>query len=73
MAWDLTTAKSHLNAWLTAELQVSSGQSYTIGSRSLTRANLSEISERIKFWQNEVKKLSNGRRGARVMRVVPRD
>ena len=39
----LEIAKKHLDAWLTAELEVTTHQSYTIGSRSLTKANLSEI------------------------------
>ena len=51
-------------------------QSYTIGSRSLTKADLSEIGERIKYWTNEVSRLENiEARGGRnrVFRVVPRD
>lgn len=72
----LEIAKKHLDAWLTAELEVTTHQSYTIGSRSLTKANLSEIREQIKFWQNEVARLENieKRHGRnRVMRAVPRD
>ena len=48
----------------------------TIGSRSLTKADLSEIGERIKYWMNEVSRLENiEARGGRnrVFRVVPRD
>ena len=48
----------------------------TIGSRSLTKADLSEIGERIKYWTNEVSRLENiEARGGRnrVFRVVPRD
>ena len=41
----LEIAKKHLDAWLEAELEVTTHQSYTIGSRSLTKANLSEIRE----------------------------
>lgn len=72
----LKIAQKHLDAWLTAELEITTHQSYTIGSRSLTKANLSEIREQIKFWNNEVAKLENiekkkGRN--RIMRVVPRD
>lgn len=36
----LKIAQKHLNAWLEAELLVTTNQSYTIGSRSLTRATL---------------------------------
>ncbi|MEA5041367.1 MAG: DUF6148 family protein [Oscillibacter ruminantium] len=72
----LKTAQKHLDAWLTAELEVTTHQSYTIGSRSLTKANLSEIRKQIIFWQNEVASLENiGKKNGRnrVMRAVPRD
>lgn len=75
-AYDLETAKKHLNAWLEAELAVSTGQSYQIGSRRLDRANLYQIREQIKYWKNEVEKieLSQRRKGKiRTMRAVPRD
>ena len=39
----LEIARKHLEAWLAAELEVTTHQSYTIGSRSLTKADLSEI------------------------------
>ncbi|OQP00864.1 hypothetical protein B1689_07535 [Geobacillus sp. 44C] len=74
MLWTLEEAKTHLRSWLDAELAVSTGQRYRIGTRELTRANLSEIKERIRFWSNEVARLEKGRKaGARVLRVVPRD
>lgn len=72
----LEIAKKHLDAWLTAELEVTTHQSYTIGSRSLTKANLSEIRKQIRFWENEVARLENiSKRGGRnrVFRAVPRD
>ena len=72
----LATAQKHLEAWLTAELEVTTHQSYTIGSRSLTKANLSEIRKQIEFWQNEVAKLENlkKRRGRnRITQAIPRD
>lgn len=72
----LQQAKEHLKAWLDAEIAVTTGQSYNIGSRSLTRANLYQIREQIKFWRNEVGKLESlsERKGKnRVMRIVPRD
>jgi len=74
MAWDLQTAKDHLNAWLEADLSVATGKEYKIGSRSLTRADVIEIKERIDFWRNEVSKLESGRKGGiRAYRAVPRD
>lgn len=72
----LKTAKNHLDAWLEAELACATGQSYTIGSRTLTRANLSEIRKTIRYWQGMVTKLENqATKGGRnkVYRVVPRD
>lgn len=73
-SWTLETAKEHLQAFLDAEITVATGQSYRIGSRSLTRANLSEIKERIQFWSNEVERLEAGRKkGIRAYRAVIRD
>ena len=72
----LERAKKHLDAWLTAELEVTTHQSYTIGSRSLTKANLSEIRQQIEYWRNQVARLENiEKRGGRnrVFRAVPRD
>lgn len=72
----LEIARKHLDAWLTAELEVTTNQSYTIGSRTLTRANLAEIRKQIEFWNNKVAALENiekhhGRN--RTYRAVPRD
>lgn len=72
----LKIARTHLNAWLTAELEVTTHQSYTIGSRSLTKADLADIREQIKYWDGKVSELENiEKRGGRnrVFRAVPRD
>lgn len=72
----LEIAKKHLDAWLTAELEVTTHQSYTIGSRSLTKANLSEIRKQIEYWSDQVARLEKiEKRGGRnrVYRAVPRD
>lgn len=69
----LEKAKEMLNAWLNAELAITTGQSYQIGSRQVTRANTSHIRKQINFWRSEVESLEKGRSGARVMRFVPRD
>ena len=72
----LEIAKKPLDAWLTAELEVTTHQSYTIGSRSLTKANLSEIRKQIEYWSDQVARLENiEKRGGRnrVYRAVPRD
>ncbi len=72
----LKEAKKHLKTWLDAENEIATSQSYTIGTRSLTRANLKEVRDQIKFWENKVDKLekeaaNKGRN--RVYRAVPRD
>ena len=57
-------------------IKESGNQSYKIGSRSLTKADLGQIRKQIEFWQNRVAQLENtGKRGGRnrVVRVVPRD
>lgn len=72
----LETAKEHLSAWLKAEMEVTTGQSYKIGSRTLTRANLTEIRNAIDYWNGKVNQLENvAKTGGRnrVRRVVPRD
>lgn len=76
MAFTVQIAEKHLNAWLEAEMAVTNGQSYTIGNRSLDRANLYQIREQIKYWNNELAKARNiqKRKGRnRVFRAVPRD
>ncbi len=72
----LETAQKHLDAWLEAELTVTMGQSYTIGSRVLTRANLTEIRNAIDYWNKKAIALDNAKKAGgrnRVRRVVPRD
>lgn len=69
-------AKKHYQEWLIAELKVTTHQSYTIGTRTLTMANLAEIRKQIDYWGNKValldnKEKRNGRN--RIMRIVPRD
>jgi hypothetical protein len=70
----LDAAKENLQIWLEAQREVSTGQSYKIGTRSLTRASLKEINDMIKYWLNVIDQLEAGvGRGARVFRGVPRD
>ena len=74
MSWDLQTAKLHLQSWLECDLALSTGKSYKIGSRNLSRTDAAEVKERIQFWSNEVNRLENGRpKGIRAFRAVPRD
>lgn len=69
----LETARKKLDLWLDAEDAVAAGQSYTIGSRSLTRASLPEIAKRIEYWGALVSKLESGVKGVRIQRGWPLD
>jgi hypothetical protein len=62
---DLSTAQTHLDTWLAAELKVAAGQSYQIDGRSLTRADLTQIAERIAYWRKTVIELTAESGGAR--------
>lgn len=74
MAWiTIDEARANLQMWLDAEKAVATGQSYTIGSMTLTRASMTVIDRKIAFWRNEITKLETGRRGIKVFRAVPRD
>lgn len=54
----LAIAQTKVAECLAAEAAVLSGaQSYTIGNRALSRAQLSEIASRLTFWRGEVARL----------------
>lgn len=42
--------KKKLETWLAAEEAVATGQSYQIGSRMLTRADLKQIRAEMEYW-----------------------
>jgi hypothetical protein len=70
----LVEAQAKLVLWEAAEDAVATGQSYTIGSRSLTRASLAEIRKQLVYYRGLVTSIQAGRgAGVRVMRIVPRD
>lgn len=73
MGITLDVARQKLQMWLDAEDAVATGQSYKIGTRSLTRADLSDIMKQISYWEKRVAQLESGTKGARVFRAVPRD
>ena len=52
-------AEAQLSAWLAASLAVASNQSYSIGNRSLTRADAEDITKQIDYWQGYVNRLSS--------------
>lgn len=72
----LGVAQKHLEEWLEAELNVTAHQSYQLGARTLTLANLSEIRKEIEYWDGMVKKLESAAQSGgrnRIYPVVPRD
>lgn len=76
MGITLKEAQQHLKMWLKTEKEIATSQSYTIGTRSLTRANLKEVRDQIKFWQSKVTELekAESRKGRnRAYRCIPRD
>ena len=60
----LAQAQAKLDAWMAANEAVANNQSYSIGSRSLTRADADDILKQIEFWDAKVQYLSapRGRR-----------
>lgn len=68
----LAQAEARLADWLAADEAVATGQSYTIGGRTMTRANAAEIRKNISYWNDWVRRLSRGAGGAaRVRYGVP--
>lgn len=58
----LTIAQAKLDLWLAADEAVSTGQSYSIKDRSLSRADAAEITRKIDYWQAWVSRLTPGAR-----------
>lgn len=46
--------KERLKLWMKAEEGITTAQRYQIGNRMLTRADLGEVREQIKFWANQL-------------------
>ncbi len=59
-----------LKLYLEAEEKILSGQSYRIGTRSVTRADLAAVQKKISELENI---LNNAGVGSRTLRIVPRD
>lgn len=66
----LAQAEAQLAAWLDAGIKTAAGQSVTIGTKQVTRANAAEITNQINFWDGQVKRLSRGG-GISVRGVTP--
>ena len=67
----LAQAQAKLDAWMAADDAVAGGQSYSIGGRSLTRANAAEIRNNIDYWERRVIRLTQGSGGMRVRYGAP--
>ena len=65
----LADAEAQLAVWLAASTAVAGGQSYTIGDRSLTRADAKTINEMVSFWDSKVQSLTRG--GIRIRGATP--
>lgn len=70
----LAEAKEMRSAWIEAEKALTTGKSYQIGTRSLSRVDLSEVRDAIDYWTNEIARIENLAVGrGRAYRVIPRD
>lgn len=73
----ISRKKNRLDMYYAAEEAILGGaQSYSMGSRSLTRANLADIKSMIDILEKEIGELENirsGKRPRKAFAVVPRD
>ena len=68
--------QTKLQTWLDAEEAVATGQSYQIGTRMLTRADLKQIREQMEYWAGKLAEAENEEQNGgyiRAFQVVPRD
>ena len=59
----LTEAQEQLRAWMDARAAIASGQSYSIGGRTLTRQDSETIESNIQRWHNTVRALEQRAQG----------
>ncbi len=68
--------KEKLNTWLRAEESIATGQSYQIGTRMLTRADLKQVREEMEYWAGKLAEAKaeekHGGRN-RLFQALPRD
>jgi len=64
--YTLDEAKQELNLWKEAKRAAATGKSYQIGSRQLTRYDLSEIDRQIAFFAKAVEVLGSSSGGGPV-------
>lgn len=69
----LAQERERLGKYLTAETAILKGaQSYTIGNRTLTRADLEEIRNQVNRLTKHIQQLERGG-NIRIQRIMPRD
>lgn len=77
MTTRLETLHVRLQQYMACEAAILGGaQEYRIGTRGLTRANLEEIADMIKYLENEIaaeESAAAGRGRNRMFGVIPRD
>lgn len=69
----VATCRAKLDEYLTAESKVLNSQSYSIGGRTLTHANLSEIQKGIELWASRLdaaERAEAGRGGVRMFTPI---
>lgn len=72
----LAHAKARLEEYYKAEMAALSGQSYKIGTRELSRANIKLIQDQINYLEKYVEELqaqANGKGLRKTVRIIPRD
>ena len=69
----LADATTMYTLYIEAEKSILKGQSYSIGDRALTRADLKQVAEQREYWKKECDRFSGTGRRASVMSVIPRD
>ena len=66
----LAQAEAKLQEYLDAESKILLGQSYTIGNRQMTRADLSKVTLERENWQRKVAELTNAASGKSRSRTI---
>ena len=65
----LAQAESQLALWLAASEKVAQGQSYTIGGRTLTRADARAIQQQVDYWDKRCQELAGATNVVRKIKV----
>ena len=68
--------EQQVNIWLEAERAIATGQSYQIGTRMLTRADLKAVREELEYWAGKLAEAESEEQNGgsiRAYHFVPRD